>query len=423
MGDLLHALEELLALHGVHRTDALKVLRREGGDWVEAKLPAGGTQGVSNGENARVEHADDVSGVGLLNDLPLGGHQLLGAGQADLLAALDVVDLPVCLKLSGDDAHKGDSVPMGLVHVGLDLKDKGGKVFVKGIDHIIPGFPGQGSGRHAEKLLQEGLHTEVGRGGAEKHRRQLAVAHPVQVEVTGGPVQQFDLIHQLVPLGLPDQVGQGGVVGLDLGGGGCLGVGVGGEMDHLPILPVVDALELLATADGPVHGVGVQTQLLLQFLAQLKGVPGLPVHLVDEGEDGDVPHGAYLEQLSGLGLHALGRVDDHDGGVGGHQGAVGVLREVLVARGVQDVDAVALILELHYRGGNGNAALLLNLHPVGGGRPGVLLALHLAGLGDGPAVEQELLRQCGLARIGMGDDGKGPSALDFRFILRHELHS
>ena len=51
------------------------------------------------------------------------------------------------------------------------------------------------------------------------------------------------------------------------------------------------------------------------------------------------------------------------------------------------------------------------------------LSLDLARLGDGPAVEQELLRQCGLARIGMGDDGKGPSALDFRFILRHELHS
>ena len=246
------------------------------------------------------------------------------------------------------------------------------------------------------------------------------MAHPVQVEVTGGPVQQFDLIHQLVPLGLPDQVGQGGIVRLDLGGGGCPGVGVGGEMDHLPILPVVDALELLATADGPVHGVGVQTQLLLQFLAQLKGVPGLPVHLVDEGEDGDVPHGAYLEQLSGLGLHALGRVDDHDGGVGGHQGAVGVLREVLVARGVQDVDAVALILELHYRGGNGNAALLLNLHPVGGGRPGVLLALDLAGLGDSSAVEQELLRQGRLTGVRVGDDGKGAATLDLRFVIRQK---
>ena len=249
------------------------------------------------------------------------------------------------------------------------------------------------------------------------------MAHPVHVEVAGGPVQQLDLVGELVLFGLADEPGQSRVVQLDLGGSGGPGVGVGGEMDDLAVLAVVDALELLAAADGPVHGVGVDAQLLFQFLAQLKGVPGLPVHLIDEGEDGDVPHGAHPEQLPGLGLHALGRVDDHDGGVGGHQGAVGVLRKVLVSRGVQDVDAEAFILELHHRGGHRDAALLLDLHPVGGGRPGVLLALHLAGLGDGPAVEQELLRQCGLARIGMGDDGKGPSALDFRFILRHELHS
>ena len=40
---------------------------------------------------------------------------------------------------------------------------------------------------------------------------------------------------------------------------------------------------------------------------------------------------ADLEQLPGLGLHALGAVDDHDGAVGGPEGAVGVLGEVLMA--------------------------------------------------------------------------------------------
>ena len=48
------------------------------------------------------------------------------------------------------------------------------------------------------------------------------------------------------------------------------------------------------------------------------------------------------------------------------RGAVGVLREVLVAGGVQDVDAEALVLELHHGGGDGDAPLLLDLHPVGG---------------------------------------------------------
>ena len=159
---------------------------------------------------------------------------------------------------------------------------------------------------------------------------------------------------------------------------------------------------------------------MLQLLAQLEGVPCLPVHLVDEGEDGDVPQAAHLKELPGLGLHALGGVDDHHCGVGGHQGAVGVLGEVLVAGGVQNVDAEALVLELHHRGGHRDAPLLLDLHPVRRGRPGVLLPLHLPRLGDGPTVQEELLRQGGLARVRVGDDGKGPPALDFRFVVRQK---
>ena len=100
-------------------------------------------------------------------------------------------------------------------------------------------------------------------------------------------------------------------------------------------------------------------------------------------------HGTDLEELPGLGLDALGTVDDHDGGVGSHQGTVGILGEVLVAGGVQDVDAEAAILELHDGRGDGNTTLLFDLHPVGGGSAGVLLALNNTCLGDGTAVEQE----------------------------------
>ena len=122
--------------------------------------------------------------------------------------------------------------------------------------------------------------------------------------------------------------------------------------------------------------------------------------------------GADPKQLPGLGLHTLGAVNDHDGGVRGHQGPVGVLGEILVARGVQDVDAEAAVLELQHGGRDGDAPLLLDLHPVAGGGLGPL-AFDLAGLGDGPAVQQELLRQCGLAGVRMGDDGERAPAGNF----------
>ena len=131
-------------------------------------------------------------------------------------------------------------------------------------------------------------------------------------------------------------------------------------------------------------------------------------------------HGADLEELAGLRLDALGRVDDHDGAVGRHQRAVGVLREILVAGGVEDVDAVALVLELHDRRGDGNTALLLQLHPVGDRVTGRGLALDGAGQLDRAAVEQQLLRQGRFAGVGVRNDREGPPALDLFSIIRHK---
>ena len=135
-----------------------------------------------------------------------------------------------------------------------------------------------------------------------------------------------------------------------------------------------------------------------------------------------MPQGTDLEQLSRLRLHALGTVDDHDGAVGGHQGPVGILGEVLVARGVQNVDAEAVVLELHDGGGHGDAALLFNLHPVGGGGPGPL-ALDLTGLGDGAAVKQEFFRQGRFAGVGVGNNRKCSAPGDFFLQSRHETAS
>ena len=145
------------------------MLGGEGGDGVELKFLARGAEGVADRENAGVEHAHDIPGEGLLNDLPLSGHELLGPGEAQLLAALDVVDLPVCVEAAGYHPHKGDPVPVGLVHIRLNFKDEGGEIIVHGVDHLPAGRPGQGGRGHAEKALQKGFHAEIGEGAAEEH--------------------------------------------------------------------------------------------------------------------------------------------------------------------------------------------------------------------------------------------------------------
>ena len=301
---------------------------------------------------------------------------------------------------------------MATVHVRLDLEDEPAELVARGLH----GLPGQGvrvgerRGRQAQEVLEEGLHAKVRERRAKEDRRQPAVAHGIQVELVVCPVQELDVVHQVLVVLGADELVECGIAQLGLHLGDLLrgvGMAVALEGDHVTRRAVKDALEVAPGPDGPVHGVGADAQHVLDLLHELEGVADVVVELVHEGEDGDVAQGADLEELDGLGLHALGAVDYHDRGVSRHQGAVGILREVLVAGGIQDVHAAAAVGELQDRGGDGDAALLLDVHPVGDGVARAGLALYGAGRLDGAGVEEELLGERGLARVRVADDGEG----------------
>ena len=224
-----------------------------------------------------------------------------------------------------------------------------------------------------------------------------------------GPVEQLDVVHQVaVVLGTDELVELGGAqLGLYLADAlGGVGAPVSLERQDVPRRAVEDAAERAAVADGPVHGVGAYAEHRLDLVHEVEGVARLVVELVHEREDGDVPQRAHLEELDGLRLHALGAVDYHDRGVGRHEGAVGVLREVLVARGVEDVDAAAVVSELQHRRGDRDAALLLDVHPVRHRVTRTVLALDRACCLDAARVEQQLLSERRLACVGVRDDGE-----------------
>ena len=75
-------------------------------------------------------------------------------------------------------------------------------------------------------------------------------------------------------------------------------------------------------------------------------------------------HYADLEQFSGLCLHTLGTVDYHDCRICCHQCTVSILREILMSRCIQNINAVTIIMKLQNRGSNGNTSLFFDLHPV-----------------------------------------------------------
>ena len=174
--------------------------------------------------------------------------------------------------------------------------------------------------------------------------------------------------------------------------------------------------EIRAHADRPDDRRGVERQRRLDLVEQLEGMAALAVDLVDEGDDRDVAQPADLEELSGLALDALRRVDHHDGGIDRGQRAVGVLGEILVAGRVEEVEDEPVALEAHDGGGDRDAALALDRHPVGARAPPLAARPHRARHADGAALQQQLFRQRRLAGVGMRDDREGAPRAPVRAV-------
>ena len=327
------------------------MFRCKGGDARKLHMLLAGAQRIANGEDARIKQTDDIAGIGFVHDGAVVSHQAGAGSKLDVLALLHMECFHAALKLAGADAQKRNAVAVILVHVGLDFEHKAAELLAAGIHHIAGGgiLAGQWRRGQAQELFQERFHAKVGQRGAKEYGAQLAVLHSVQVKLFGGAIQQLNVVSQLLVVGRADQFVHFG--GAQLGGDlvhhlHAVGAAIAFKSQHLAGAAVKHALELFAAADGPVHRVGFDAQDRFNVFHQFKRVAGFAVHLVDEGENGDMAQGADLEQLDGLGLNALGGVDDHDGGIRRHQGAVGILGEVLVAGGIQNVDALALIVEL-----------------------------------------------------------------------------
>ncbi len=154
-------------------------------------------------------------------------------------------------------------------------------------------------------------------------------------------------------------------------------------------------------------------QYRLDLIHHFQWVAHFAVHLVDEGDDGRVAQTAHFQQLDGLRFHALGRVHHHHRGIHRGQHAVGVLGEILVARGVEQIDHAIVVAELHHRAGHRDAALLLDLQPVGGRVAAALARLDRARHLDRAAEQQQLLGERGLARIRVRDDRESAAAPNF----------
>ena len=381
--------------------------------------------GVADAKDTRVEQAHDIARVRLVHNGAVIGHHRRACGKLEFAVTLHVEGVHAALELARANAHKGDAVAVVLVHVGLDLKHKAAKVVAAGIDRFAGERIGIGARRRGQtqELLEEGLHAKVGERRAKERRAQFAAGHGIQVELVAGTIEQLDIVHQVLMVLLADELIHGRIakLGLDLGDLlGSVGVAVALKGDDATGLTVEHAAEVAAAADRPIHRIRIDAQDVLDLFHELKRIASLVVELVHKGEDRNVTQRTNLKELFGLGLDALSAVDDHDCGVGGHKRTVGILREVLVAGGIEDVDAGAVVGELQHRGGNGNTALLLDVHPVRDGMLGRALALDRAGGLNAAGIEQQLLGKRGLTGVRVADDRECAARRDF---IRQACHA
>jgi hypothetical protein len=265
-----------------------------------------------------------------------------------------------------------------------------------------------------DEAVEHFLHAEVGQRRAEEHRGQSAGPVFLQIERVAGTAHQVDFVAQGVrPLRAQSLIDfrmvetLEGVAGVDAAiAGGVV------KVDEI-LIEMVDALQFPAHADGPGDRRAADLEDLLDLVQQFDGFAAIPVQLIDEGEDRGIAQPADFHQLDGALLDAPRAVDHHQRRIHGGQGAVGVLGEVFVTGGVEQVDDAVAVGELHHRGGDRDPTLLLQRHPVAGGVAGGLAALDRAGQLNGTAEQQQLFGQRGLAGVGVRDDGEGAAALKF----------
>ena len=167
-----------------------------------------------------------------------------------------------------------------------------------------------------------------------------------------------------------------------------------------------------AAPDRPGDWRGIERQLCLDFIQYLERIPCLAIHLVHESDDWNVAQAADLEQFERARLDALRGVDHHHRTVDSSQRPVSIVSEILVAWRIEKIENVVAILKGHHRSHDRNAALALDLHPVGARLHSVLLGFHLAGKLDRAAEQQQLFGQRRLARVRVRNDREGAAAGD-----------
>ena len=417
LAQLGQAFLQLLEFQRIAQARATEQLGREVGNAGEMQRLASG-KAVADRDGAVVVDADHVAGVGGLDDFPIRGHEGQRVRQLHFLAGARLQGLHAGVEAAGADAQKGDAVAVLRIHVRLDLEHEAREGFLIRRHFSRGGGAWLGRRRVFDEKVEQQLHAEVVHRRTEEHRCLFAGQVGRLVERMRRTLHEFEFVTQIGQHARADACLE--LRGVDRSEDRAVLTG-----EVAPRLVQVDlaadqvhhALEPRAHADRPGHRCALNAEDALDLIQQVDRLFALAVELVDEAHDRCVAQSAHLHQLDRALFDAFRHVDDHQRGVDRGQYSVGVLAEVGVARGIEQVDDAPLVGELHDRAGDRDAALLLQRHPVRGRVASRLATFHRPGHLDRAPEQQQLLGERGLAGVGMRDDRKRAAAAGFAQVF------
>ena len=135
---LVDALCKLLELHRVGIFDIAEVLRSKRGDTCKLELLALG-EGVANHKGAGVVKTYDIAGVCLVDNRNFLGLNCCRRSGLQLLDTAHMQVVFVTLKHTRTYLHKGDTVAVVGVHIGVNLEDETRKFCLARLNHTILG--------------------------------------------------------------------------------------------------------------------------------------------------------------------------------------------------------------------------------------------------------------------------------------------
>ena len=415
--ELFEALTELFKLGRVRVVQIGEAFRREPGNLA---VHDGGirSERVADAEFRMADEANDVAGAGFVDSFALIGKKLVRTGEPDFLAGAGMDDGHIALESAGADAHEGDAVAMPRIHVRLDFENETGKSGIFGRNGAVANAVRPGRGGMLEETIEHQLDTEVVHGAAEKDRRGFAREHGGGVKRIAGVLEHVQFLSDFLEGGVIKPFTDDRIRKIADGNGRAILAADGPfEQVHLMLMPVEDAFEIRAVADGPNNGKGFEIQDALEFIEQGERFPRGAVALVHERKDGDAALTTDFKELAGLSFDTFTGIDDHDHGIDGGEHAISVLGKILVTGSIEEIDAVAVVIKLQDGGTDGDAALAFELHPVGRGGALIFARGDRAGELHRATIEQELFGERRFAGVGMRDDGKRAAPGDFTFYV------